>query len=413
MNMEFTQDIFEYFSEPKSRSNVWSRQRLEIKQGLIAFANSLYDGFQLRDMGLEITFSDHYPSLWNRKCVDRQWIFFSRGKEARKVVEDIIDVKRTLGSTITDPTPYFKNVFLALDLNAEAISMAVYLHWKAWVDRDNFLRRVEISSEREQWLGILKSLPDEYLLKVDGMDPSAAVEVDGEIMDRTIETYRSLMGFWSTGLFVPKDQILNLGGDIWEVLKVAFMLLMPLHEFMAWSPENDFISMSEKRKEAEEKKLQMARMHEKDVEAFRAIKEKEKIEQKQRHRELVEKQKDVQETVWVPRKEKERKEKVVKVEPKGGPVETKRREPERPAREEKEKEIRKKKLGRVEEVVAVEEEEEREFKYGDRVRIIEGMFKGKWGVVQEVDGRGSVKVILGPMVARLPLVEVRLLRKRI
>jgi len=51
-----------------------------------------------------------------------------------------------------------------------------------------------------------------------------------------------------------------------------------------------------------------------------------------------------------------------------------------------------------------------EVRYGDRVRIMEGAFKGKWGIVQELDGKGNVKVILGAMVARLPLSDVRHLR---
>ena len=37
--------------------------------------------------GLEILASDHHPSLWNKKVVDRQWIFFSRGESARAAEE--------------------------------------------------------------------------------------------------------------------------------------------------------------------------------------------------------------------------------------------------------------------------------------------------------------------------------------
>jgi transcription antitermination factor NusG len=413
-------EIFEYFQEPRSRSNVWSRQRLELKQKLVAFAGTFHDAFHLSDLDLDITASDHYPSLWNSKCVDRQWIFFSRGKESRKIVEEVIDVKRTLSSTITDPTPYFKNVFIGLDVNAETVGMAVCLHWKAWVDRDNFLGRLEVPEERRRWIDIVGSLHEEYLLKVDGMPPLPVAEADEESLAPCIEQFRSSAGFWSTGLFVPKDQALQLGEDIWEVVKIAFMLLIPVYEFTAWSPENDFISMSEKRREAEEKKLEAARLHEREQEAFKALKEREKLEQSRRRRLLVEEQKELQgasarvagDRSRVPqRKEKERPRVDSIAESRARKAEGKLPSRETAPKERKEKprerEIRGAPAGPAAEPRKEIAARPQGLGYGDRVRITDGVLRGKLGVVQEVDGKGSVKVILGSMVARLSISQVR------
>lgn len=415
MTRALTSQVFEYYTEPKSRSNVWSRQRLEIKQELIDFSNSFYEEFKLGDLGVEISTSDHYPSLWNRKCVDRQWIFYSRGKEARKVVEDVIDRDRTLGATITDPTPYFKTLFLALDLNSRSVGMALYLHWKAWVDRDNLLKRMEIPEEREKLLDVLKTLPDEYMVKVDGIEPLAAVEAADDSLELGFRAFRETAGFWSTGLFIPRDQALGLGEDIWGVLKVAFMLLMPLYELVAWHPDNDFISMSEKQREAEERKLEMARLHERELEAFKAMRQKERIQQKQRHQELVEKKRAVEplRPPPAPRREKER------LSPESRPVQespapqpppkpAKPRPAERPGPGRSRFEKRRPSDGKFE--VVEHEIRPGDIHYGDRVRIMEGAFKGRWGIVQELDGKGNVKVILGAMVARLPLSDVRHLR---
>ena len=429
-------DIFEYFSEPKSRSNVWSRQRLDIKQKLEAFAKSFYESFDIEEYGLEVTASDHYPSLWNRKCVDRQWIFFSKGKEARKVVEEIIDTDKTLRATITDPTPYFKNVFLALDLSSEAISLAVYLHWKAWVDRDNFLARMNAAGEREQWLEFVRSLPDEYVVKADGADPVAAVDMNEQNLSTCIDAFRSNEKFLSTGLFVPRDKSLELGEDLWDVLKVAFMLLIPVYELMAWSPENDFISMSDKRRELEEKRKSVADQFEKEREAFKAQKQKDKLEQIRRHKELVEKRKDLREQLerqppprprpeperqppLQPRpepepepekdKDKERKQRPPRPDYPPGPKERRPLQPGRTARLKPAVDDRKAEaLPQMPEAGpgTGDAGETAQFKYGDRVRIMDGAFKGKWGIVQEIDGRGKVKVILGSMVARLSTAEV-------
>jgi hypothetical protein len=43
---------------------------------------------------------------------------------------------------------------------------------------------------------------------------------------------------------------------------------------------------------------------------------------------------------------------------------------------------------------------------GARVRVLEGPFAGKVGVVQECDGRGGVRVMLGPLAVRLDLKDV-------
>jgi transcription antitermination factor NusG len=42
----------------------------------------------------------------------------------------------------------------------------------------------------------------------------------------------------------------------------------------------------------------------------------------------------------------------------------------------------------------------------DRVRIVRGMFAGKTGVVQEIDAKGSLRVLVGKMTVKVDIEDV-------
>jgi len=401
---------------------MWNKQRLELKQTLVDFASTFYDTFNLSDLDLEMTASDHYPSLWNFRCVDRQLVFFSRGKESRKVVEEVIDINRSLKTTIQDPTPYFKHLFIGVEVNFVSISIAVCLNWKAWVDRENFLTRLQNEQERLKFLDIMRSLPEEYMVKIDDVLEINVKNLSEENLNTLIEKYRLSEGFWKMGLFIHKDNAIALGEDLWEVLRVAFMLLLPVYEFCAWNRSNDFISMSEKQKAAEEKKLIIAQQHVLEEEAFKSEKEKERLERIQRFNVLKEEIRSSAEIGLHGDFSGEsllRSSSRVRVK---HPLPSKWEKPQNEVkkaqnavsnlhkifREEKDKKEH------IEETRkhSKEEREPDSFKFGDIVTITEGILKGRVGVVHEVDTKGNVKIILGSMVTRIPVSGIRHFKRR-
>ena len=118
--MEFsglTVDLFDNYREPKSRSNVYSRARLEVKERILAACADLNEQLRHLEHGFDVLASDHHPSIWNRKVVDRQYVFFSRGSEERANLERLVDHERSLAATLMDPTPYFKYAFLCLGVS--------------------------------------------------------------------------------------------------------------------------------------------------------------------------------------------------------------------------------------------------------------------------------------------------------
>lgn len=413
-----TPEMLGLYAEPRSRSNVYNRQRLELKQALLAYAGSYYDVFPLGEAGMEIASSDHVPSLANRKCVDRQWVFFSRGKAQRELIEQVIDTERTLRATIADPTPYLTHAFVALDVGAASVSMAVYLHYKAWVDRENLLKRLERPDERERLAGMIRALPEEYVVEVDGAPPARAAGMTAEGVAALRDAFRESQGFWKIGLVVDGAKAAALGEDLWEVFKVAFLLLMPVYEVAAWSPEGDFVSLGDKRREIEERRREIALRHEKELTELAARRERERAEREQRHAELVEEKREELEMMkvrwraaWKPAAESAKEAAPPPLPAPQPPAQKPVQQPaHRPARPEPPKPA----VPPPAAAPAVKKEPPREktpapaarpggYRFGDRVEIREGAFRGKWGIVQEVDTRGRVKVILGSMVARLSL----------
>jgi hypothetical protein len=286
--MEFTgltPDEFANYAEPRSRSNVYSRARLEVKQMLLAASTSL--SAQLGEQGqeFEVTASDHHPSVWNRKVVDRQFVFFSRGSVERDEMARLVDHERSLASTLMDPTPYFRHAHLCLCVSEAGFEAAVKLHWQAWVDRENLLARLKEPAERGAFVDMLSSLPEEYVIGVEGGTSVPAHELDAAALDGLVEELGRTEGMLSVGLVVPPDRAGQLGPDLMGVASVAFMLLEPVYEVVSWSEEDDFISLRDREQAIGERRRATAEEHRREREAFETLKKERREEQARRFEE--------------------------------------------------------------------------------------------------------------------------------
>lgn len=396
-------ETFDNYREPRSKSNVYSRARLEIKEALIGASARLVDQLGSTDHEFEVLASDHHPSLWNNKVVDRQFIFFSRGKEERENLEHLVDHERSLAATLMDPTPYFKHAFMCLSVSGEGFESAVKLHWRAWVDRDNFLSRIEDEQEREAFIDLLTALPEEYVFGVEEGPVLPVAGINGAALDEVVGSFRSTEGMITVGLRVEPEKAESLGGDLIEVASAAFLLLAPVYDTLSWSEEDDFITLSEREQAIDEARRAVAEERKQEREAFESRKRERREEQARRfeeeraekldHQAYRERVRRVARAAARRAAEQEaareaEREAAARVEPAREPAPApqparpppEKRKPRRPGRE-----------GPF------------EVKPGVRVEITSGVLEGKWGVVQEVDRHGQAKVVLGSLVARVPV----------
>src|SRR4051812_28835176 len=109
----FSEADFEAYAPKKWKSNVFNRERLEVKQKLVSLSREVMGVLSAADGSpLAVEASVEHPALWNHKQVEAQHIFFSRNEGARKELDTIINRATSMASLIEDPTPMRNHLFL-------------------------------------------------------------------------------------------------------------------------------------------------------------------------------------------------------------------------------------------------------------------------------------------------------------
>ncbi|HMU40484.1 MAG TPA: hypothetical protein PKE31_15860 [Pseudomonadota bacterium] len=256
MFVGLTQNDFACYEPRKWKSNVFNRERLEVRQKLLALGQAV-SGSLLGPDGapLFLEASVEHPAIWNHKQVEHQSIYFSRPEAARKQLDGFIDRQKPMASLLDDPTPQRNHLFLGVTVSHESLEVVLKIHPDALVDRQNLERKLEEHYEAERFLGLLQDLdpafsigvlpvlhpvtPDfsmERLAEIVGTLPSAGgLAVPGQPVHMFALT-RSLPAKEAAGLSPSEQQ---------AFVQTTLLALLPLYRFVVWTRENDFVSMAE------------------------------------------------------------------------------------------------------------------------------------------------------------------------
>ncbi|MDJ0761526.1 MAG: hypothetical protein QNJ97_00940 [Myxococcota bacterium] len=239
----FEAEDFDAYAQEKWNSNMFTLQRRKVRNKLAAIGEHLSQMLNTAHLPLVMHLSDEFPSLWNKKRVDAQWLFFSRDEVAKGELTDLIDKERTLADTLADPTPRYRHVFLGVAVFFDHLEIGLRLHHDAWVDRKNLLNLLLATEHRQRLQELLSALPDHYEIgRLSGhtQAPGNFGEPEIDALAQGFDTDRQWLFM---GARLPRDQVLVLGSDVVETAKEVFELLVPIYRFCAWSPENDAISL--------------------------------------------------------------------------------------------------------------------------------------------------------------------------
>jgi hypothetical protein len=258
----FVDRDFDAYAPNKWRSNVFNRERLEVKQKLVALGKELAGALTSADGApLLCEASAEHPALWNHKQVEAQHLFFSRNEGARKELDAIINRSRPMSTMLDDPTPQRNHLFLGVSLHQDRLELALKLHPDARVDRQNLERKLDDTWEQEKFLDLLHDLPAKARVAVGSGAAADAKVVDGARLRALLVDFAKPEAPGQTHWFtiardLPRAEAKDAGAELAARVKSELTALLPLYWFIAWSRENDFVSMKEQLKQEKQVKRQ-------------------------------------------------------------------------------------------------------------------------------------------------------------
>jgi len=258
----FTDRDFDAYAPQKWKSNVFNRERLEVKQKLLILGKELGGVLVAGDGSpLLCEASVEHPALWNHKQVAAQHLYFSRNEGARKELDRIIDRSRPMSAMLDDPTPQRNHLFLSITIDQARVELALKLHPDASVDRQNLERKLTDHWECERFIDLLHDLPDGYRVGVTGgtLVPAQAIDEAG-VRAALVELARPEEPGKTHWLVVerslPRADATAAGGELVDAARRELAGLLPIYHFVAWTRDNDFVSMREMLKQEKREKAQ-------------------------------------------------------------------------------------------------------------------------------------------------------------
>ncbi len=242
---------FDAYLPAKQRSNVYNRERLEVKQRLLQLGRGLQPGLLGPDGApLDLAASVEHPALFNHKQVDAQHLYFARGEAARRELDAIIDRARGVASLLEDPTPQRSHVFLAISLYHDRLEVALRLHPEATVDRQNLTRKCQDPYELDRLASLLRALPDGWTVSLPPEGVGVAALERGAL-EALLRRFAAATGptlspaLLSVARSWPRAEAIALGAGVADVLSAGLAALAPVYRFCAWARDNDFVSVRE------------------------------------------------------------------------------------------------------------------------------------------------------------------------
>lgn len=229
---------FHALSERLAKDPQYNDRRLVARRKLGAIAKEALTRIEAEaarekvELDLVQRTSLHQPNVFNHMRVRRLWAYVCRGKKAKA------RLKRVIGAELAkDLDAAYRNAYLCVALESEALEVSLRIHPEAWYDGQNLRNRVQRQGP-ELWLALLNALPG-YQLRLDdwkGEWPCGKL---------TRDRWDEYLRYWKPGekgLAVERRwPASGLAPDAPQQLVLELLRLVPLYRFAAWSDESDHL----------------------------------------------------------------------------------------------------------------------------------------------------------------------------
>jgi hypothetical protein len=236
----FAEGDFHALSEPLDRDPQFDGARLETRRKLLALGKrAAKELAEPHGRTLDQRTSIHHPRPFNGMRVRRLWAYLMRPKKEKTLL------RRTLGAELAkDLDAAYRNAYLCLAVEAEALEVSFRIHRDAWYDGQNLVRRVGAEG-LDGWLALLRQL-EGFTLRMD--DWKGEWPLGPDLDSQRLNEY--------LGYYVPGDHALTIdrrfpaprgardhafGPEVPDLLLAELARLAPLYRYAVWSDESPFL----------------------------------------------------------------------------------------------------------------------------------------------------------------------------
>ncbi len=231
---------FAAYEEKKQGSNVYTLERMKVKDKLKALMQAILAENPDLTSALTWAYSDEYPSIANNKQVDSQLAYAIRDERDQQSLKRFLEKTKLNAEEIFSFASYYKHLALVVKVAESGVSVKLSLHEDASIDRANFAARLAKTWDQSIGLARFKELPAGYFFKVNGADMAAPVDAAAaaalvKALDEPV--------LMELGWFDSAEEVIKQAGDYKSLLAGRLAALLPVYRFAAWSRDNDHINV--------------------------------------------------------------------------------------------------------------------------------------------------------------------------
>lgn len=234
---------FEGLAPSKASKADFNDRRLAARRKLAGLGKDLVAAGKEEGLGLLSRTSIHNPHAFNGNRVKRLWAYVTRDKKAKSGLRKVLgrDLAKDLDSA-------YRNAYLCVALEHEAIEVSLRIHPDAWYDGQNLVKRLKAEGV-QAWRGLLNQLEGFQLRMHDWKGEWRCGELTPEQLEEYLRFYTpgehalAVERRWPVpagpAMRAAREPVLAEGVPAMLVEEAA--RLLPLYRFTAWSDESSFL----------------------------------------------------------------------------------------------------------------------------------------------------------------------------